>query len=150
MLVPPLKRPSTRSASSAKSIIMIAFFQRRALSREIVDHREDAETAAIGERIRVRLCEAAGFREPRELADKLLLLVHGLRNERGAYGCETSASIPLDAIRRPHDTPIWKLESAFRCRSCGTRRYKPPVHMMKLTQERKITPYVWVYPDDDR
>jgi len=31
---------------------MIAFFQRRALSREIVDHREDAETAAIGERIR--------------------------------------------------------------------------------------------------
>ncbi|MEH2566778.1 hypothetical protein [Bradyrhizobium sp. AZCC 2289] len=34
----------------------------------------------------VRLCEAAGFRGPRELADKLLLLVHGLRNERGAYG----------------------------------------------------------------
>jgi hypothetical protein len=61
MLVPPLKRPSTRSASSAKSIIMIAFFQRRALSREIVDHREDAETAAIGERIRRYADEPLGL-----------------------------------------------------------------------------------------
>jgi len=26
--------------------------------------------------------------------------------------CETEASIPLDAIRRPRDTPIWKLEGA--------------------------------------
>jgi AcrR family transcriptional regulator len=32
------------------------------------------------------LCTAAGFREPRELADKLLLLVHGARNERKAFG----------------------------------------------------------------
>jgi hypothetical protein len=39
------------------------------------------------ERSRVaELCEAARLREPRELADKLLLLVHGARNERGAYG----------------------------------------------------------------
>jgi hypothetical protein len=34
----------------------------------------------------VKLCEAADFQEPRELADKLLLLVHGVRNERGGYG----------------------------------------------------------------
>lgn len=34
----------------------------------------------------VRLCEAARFREPGDLADKLLLLVHGFRNERGAFG----------------------------------------------------------------
>jgi hypothetical protein len=34
----------------------------------------------------VRLCKAANFREPGELADKLWLLVHGLRNERGAFG----------------------------------------------------------------
>lgn len=33
-----------------------------------------------------RLCKAANFREPGDLADKLLLLVHGLRNERGAFG----------------------------------------------------------------
>jgi hypothetical protein len=52
----------------------------------------------------------------------------------GGYGwleiecnrCKTRASLPLDAIRRPRDAPIWKLESSFRCRSCGTRRYKPP------------------------
>ena len=63
--------------------------------------------------------------------------------------CKTRASIPLDAIRRPRDTSMWKLEGSFRCRSCGTRRYKPPVHMIKLTQEREITPYIWVHPDDD-
>jgi hypothetical protein len=52
----------------------------------------------------------------------------------GGYGwleieccrCKTRASMPLDAIRRPRDTPISKLEPSFRCRSCGTRRYKPP------------------------
>jgi hypothetical protein len=42
----------------------------------------------------------------------------------GGYGwlevechrCKTRASIPLDAIRRPRDTPIWKLEAALKCR----------------------------------
>src|SRR6059058_4885599 len=46
----------------------------------------------------------------------------------GGYGwmeiecnrCKTRASIPLDAIRRSRNTPIWKLEGSFRCRSCGT------------------------------
>ena len=55
----------------------------------------------------------------------------------GGYGwlevkchrCETSASIPLNAIRRPRDTPIWKLEAALKCRSCKKARYAPPVHM---------------------
>jgi hypothetical protein len=51
--------------------------------------------------------------------------------------CETRASIPLDAIRRPRDTPIWKLEAALKCRSCRTPRYSPPVHMIRLTIERK-------------
>jgi hypothetical protein len=67
----------------------------------------------------------------------------------GGYGwleiecclCKTRASLPLDAIRRARDTPIWKLEPSFRCRSCGTRRYKPPVRMIKLTEQREITPY---------
>jgi hypothetical protein len=63
---------------------------------------------------------------------------------------ETRASLPLDAIRRPQDTPIWKLEAALKCRSCRTPRYSPPVHMIKLTREREIAPYVWVHPDDDR
>src|SRR5437899_84047 len=45
----------------------------------------------------------------------------------GGYGwleieccrCKTRASLPLDAIRRTRETPIWKLEVSFRCRSCG-------------------------------
>ena len=75
----------------------------------------------------------------------------------GGYGwlevmckrCETRASIPLDAVRRPRDTPNWKLETAFRCRSCGTTRYRPPVHMIRLTQEQSIAPYVWTHPEND-
>jgi hypothetical protein len=75
----------------------------------------------------------------------------------GGYGwlevechrCKTRASIPLDAIRRPRQTPIWKLEAALKCRSCKKGRYAPPVHMIKLTMEREITPYPWTHPDDD-
>ena len=76
----------------------------------------------------------------------------------GGYGwlevechrCKTRASLPLDAIRRPRDTPIWKLEAALKCRSCKKARYAPPVHMIKLTETRDITPYLWVHPDDGR
>ena len=52
---------------------------------------------------------------------------------------KTRANIPLDAIRRPRNTPIWKLEAALKCRSCRKGRYAPRVHMIKLTQEREIT-----------
>ena len=55
--------------------------------------------------------------------------------------CKTRASLPLDAIRRPRDTPIWKLEAALKCRSCRKGRYAPPVHMIKLTATQEITPY---------
>jgi hypothetical protein len=76
----------------------------------------------------------------------------------GGYGwlqvkcrrCETEASIPLEHVRRPRDTPIWKLEAALKCRSCRTPRYSPPVHMIRLTEERQTVPYVWVHPDDER
>jgi hypothetical protein len=53
--------------------------------------------------------------------------------------CKTRASLPLDAIRRPLDTPIWKLEAALKCRSCRKGRCAPPVHMIKLidTQGQK-------------
>ena len=64
--------------------------------------------------------------------------------------CKTRASLPLDAIRRPRDTPIWKLEAALKCRSCRKGRYAPPVHMIKLTERQEITPYKWVHPDDER
>jgi hypothetical protein len=76
----------------------------------------------------------------------------------GGYGylevkchrCETRASLPLNAIRRPRDTPIWKLEAALKCRSCRKGRYTPPVHMIKLTERQEITPYQWMHPNEDR
>jgi hypothetical protein len=55
--------------------------------------------------------------------------------------------VPLDAIRRPLDTPIWKLEAALKCRSCRTPRHSPRVHMIKLTMQREITPYFWSHPE---
>jgi hypothetical protein len=65
------------------------------------------------------------------------LLIHG------------RTSLPLDAIRRSCDTPIWKLEAALKCRSCKNGRYAPPVHMINLTMQREITPYFWAHPDDE-
>lgn len=42
------------------------------------------------------------------------------------------------------------LTAAPKCRSCKKGRYAPPVHMIKLTEKREITPYKWVHPDEDR
>ncbi|HET7492738.1 MAG TPA: hypothetical protein VFK01_12755 [Bradyrhizobium sp.] len=64
--------------------------------------------------------------------------------------CKTRASLPLDAIHRPRDTPLWKLEASLKCRSCRRGRHAPPVHMIKLTERQEITPYVWVHPDEER
>jgi hypothetical protein len=30
-----------------------------------------------------------------------------------------------------------------------TPRYSPPVHMIRLTEERQTVPYVWVHPDEE-
>jgi hypothetical protein len=56
-----------------------------------------------------------------------------------------SRSMPsaVRAIRRSGNSKV-------RSDACGTPRYKPPVHLIKLTQEREVTPYVWVHPDDER
>jgi hypothetical protein len=62
----------------------------------------------------------------------------------------THANLPLDAIRRPRDTPLWKLEASLKCRNCRKGRYAPPVHMIKLTETREITPYKWVPLSEDR
>jgi len=66
----------------------------------------------------------------------------------GGYGwlevmchrCETRASLPLEAVRRPRDTPIWKLEAALKCRSCATPRYAPPAHMIRLPGSGRSRP----------
>src|ERR1700760_4793194 len=63
--------------------------------------------------------------------------------------CKTRASLPLDAIRRPVDSPPRKLEAPLKCRSCRKDRHAPPVHMIKLTETREITPYRWVHPDEE-
>lgn len=55
--------------------------------------------------------------------------------------CKTRASIPLDCIRRPRDTPIWKLEASLKCRHCRKGSAAPPVHMIKLTEQGQISPY---------
>src|SRR3954453_19679761 len=54
--------------------------------------------------------------------------------------CKTRASLPLNAIRQPRDTPLWKLEASLKCRPCRKGRTAPPVHMIKLTETREITP----------
>jgi len=40
--------------------------------------------------------------------------------------CKTRASLPLDAIRRPRDTPIWKLEASLKCSSCRRGAMRRP------------------------
>ncbi len=40
---------------------------------------------------------------------------------------EAKVSIPLDANRRPSNTPIWKLDASLNA---------PPVHMITLTRQR--------------
>ena len=66
------------------------------------------------------------------------------------HRCETEASIPLQHVRRPRDTPIWKLEASLKCRSCRKGRTAPPVHMIKLTETREIMAYYWAHPDEER
>src|ERR1700752_3515168 len=61
--------------------------------------------------------------------------------------CESMASIPLEHVRRKRSTEIWTLESAFRCRSCSTPRYRPPVHLVKLTREPE-TGRGWYHPSE--
>ncbi|SCB43315.1 transcriptional regulator, TetR family [Bradyrhizobium yuanmingense] len=54
--------------------------QQHPLLREIEEYWQAERRRVVG------LCKAARLRDPVELADMLLLMVHGARNERGAYG----------------------------------------------------------------
>ena len=65
--------------------------------------------------------------------------------------CRKQVSIPLERVRRRRDTAVWTLETAFRCRSCSTPRYAPPVQLIKLTQRREGALAPWYDPrEDDR
>jgi len=59
-------------------------------------------------------------------------------NGRLEVECNRCKSLPLEAIRRPRDTPLWKLEASLKCRSCRKGRYAPPVHMIKLTEKQEM------------
>jgi hypothetical protein len=50
-----------------------------------------------------------------------------------------------DFARPPCRTGIssFSCRSLLKCRSCKKGRYAPPVHMIKLTETREITPYLW-------
>src|SRR5438045_1089981 len=93
-----------------------------------------------------------GFGGPAQPSPTLGQCIHGGLGwlEVECNRCKTRASLPLDAIRRPRDTPIWKLEASLKCRSCRKGRYAPGVHMIKLTEAREITPYLWGHPREER
>jgi hypothetical protein len=40
-----------------------------------------------------------------------------------------------------------RAEGAREAAKEAIRNARPPVHMIKLTETRKIAPYVWVHPD---
>lgn len=61
--------------------------QHHPLLREIEEYWQAERRRVVG------LCRAAALRDPFELADKLLLLVHGARNERGAYGHSSPSGV---------------------------------------------------------
>jgi hypothetical protein len=54
------------------------------------------------------------------------------------YPYKMPAGLPLDAIRRPPDTPTWTLE-ALNADPAGTLRHAPRVNMIRLTKEPNIT-----------
>jgi hypothetical protein len=93
-----------------------------------------------------------GYGGPAQPSPTISQCIHGGLGwlEVECVSCKTRASLPLGAIRRPRDTPIWKLEASLKCRSCRKGRYAPGVHMIKLTETQEITPYKWVHPTEER
>ncbi|NEW96664.1 hypothetical protein [Rhodopseudomonas sp. BR0G17] len=63
--------------------------------------------------------------------------------------CKTRAGLSLVYIRRPRDTPTWKLEASLRCRACATPRRRAPARIIKLTAEREIPQRPWDGADPD-
>jgi|SRR5882757_3883334 len=61
-----------------------------------------------------------GYRGPAQPAPTIAQCLNGGLGwlEVECNCCKTRASLPLDAIRRPRDTPLWKLEASLKCRSC--------------------------------
>jgi hypothetical protein len=58
--------------------------------------------------------------------------------------CETRASIRLDTIRRPPNTPIWKLEAALKCAALFATRSHDSVG-----RDPRDSALCLGHPDDD-
>jgi phage FluMu protein Com len=93
-----------------------------------------------------------GYGGPAQPSPTIGQCIHGGLGwlEVECHRCKTRASLPLNAIRRPRDTPLWKLEASLKCPNCRRVRRAPSVHMIKLTERQEITPYKWVHPSEER
>src|ERR1700676_453076 len=88
-------------------------------------------TIASGERLQSEQMEGfGGSAQPSPTIAQCLNGGYGWL-EVECHRCKTRASIPLDAIRRPRDTPIWKLEAALKCRSFVSCRAM--LHLLALS-----------------
>jgi hypothetical protein len=64
--------------------------------------------------------------------------------------CETRTSVPLEYVRRPRNTPIWKLEPSLRCRQCAPFvRRRPQTVLIRLTKTRETPSYKWYHPFEE-
>jgi hypothetical protein len=50
--------------------------------------------------------------------------------------CDRVSLVPLRALDRAPDTPIWKLEAALFCEPCSSRRWRQRAHILGLTFAR--------------
>jgi hypothetical protein len=58
-------------------------------------------------------------------------------------------SLPLDAIRRPRDTPIWKLEESLKCRGLPEGALRATGLDDQAAERQEITPDKWVHPSEE-
>jgi hypothetical protein len=67
-------------------------------------------------------------------------LAHGYRYLRVRCStCRQSAWLPLAEVRRPNNTPVWKLEGALACRPCRERGARAPRGVIeRLTREKSL------------
>jgi hypothetical protein len=70
---------------------------------------------------------------PKPLRRSANASIAGLHDRRSSALVVRSASAcRLNAIRRPRDAPLWKLEASLKCRLCRTLRYASPAPMIRL------------------
>src|SRR3954452_8141425 len=55
--------------------------------------------------------------------------------------CKTRASLPLDAIRRPRNNPIWKLEAAPSVFVCCCAKFSEPTAAAQTLRRSYGTPF---------